>query len=258
MTVNVGLRGDKSAILEVKDMKAGYGSSEVLHGINFAMNAGDAVAIIGPNGAGKSTLLTTIAGLRRTYGGSILFRGAEVQNLRTSQRVRQGLILVPEGRQVFPTLTVSENLWLGGFTARDSRDESTAAALDLFPALARRLTQRAGTLSGGEQQMLAIARGLIARPKLLMVDEPSLGLAPVLLELLVERLRVLRDQFEVSMLIAEQGIALARDVCEVVHVLAAGRLVATVSPDASREEVHELYLGGDVISAQHPEKMLLA
>jgi branched-chain amino acid transport system ATP-binding protein len=235
----------REPLLEVTGLYAGYHASEVLHGVDMTVRPGEAVALIGPNGAGKSTLLATIVGSTKARRGTIRFDGHELQKRRMAQRIRQGIVLVPEGRQVFPTLTVRENLWLGGFVAPTERDESMQAVLEVFPRLGERLGQRAGTLSGGEQQMLAIGRGLVAKPTLLMIDEPSLGLAPVLIEVVVERLKTLRRQLGIAMLIAEQGVTVAKEVCDRVYVLGAGRVQATVGADISRDELHHLYLGAN-------------
>jgi branched-chain amino acid transport system ATP-binding protein len=239
------------SLLEVNRLVAGYDSAEILHGIDLRVDKGEAVALIGPNGAGKSTLLNAIIGLGRTRSGQIRFDGQDLLKQRMSRRVRNGVVLVPEGRQVFPTLSVKENLWLGGFVASDTRKDSIDGVLELFPRLSERLNQRAGTLSGGEQQMLAIGRGLVTQPKLLMIDEPSLGLAPVLIEIVVERLQLLRKQLGITMLIAEQGISVAKEVCDRVYVLGAGRIAATVHADISRDELHQLYLGAAPASAEH-------
>jgi branched-chain amino acid transport system ATP-binding protein len=232
-----------NTLLNISGLVAGYNSAEILHGIDLRVGQGEAVAVIGPNGAGKSTLLNAIAGLGRTRSGTISFDGQDLLKQRMPQRERKGVVLVPEGRQVFPTLSVKENLWLGGFAASSTRKESIEGVLELFPRLAERLTQRAGTLSGGEQQMLAIGRGLVARPKLLMIDEPSLGLAPVLIEIVVERLQLLRKDLGITMLIAEQGISVAKEVCDRSYVLGAGRIAAIVRNDISGDELHQLYLG---------------
>jgi branched-chain amino acid transport system ATP-binding protein len=240
-----------STLLDISGLVAGYDSAEILHGVDLRVGQGEAVAVIGPNGAGKSTLLKAIAGLGRTRSGTIRFDGQDLLKQRMPRRVRNGLVLVPEGRQVFPTLSVKENLWLGGFTASSTRKESIDGVLELFPRLAERLAQRAGTLSGGEQQMLAIGRGLVARPKLLMIDEPSLGLAPVLIEVVVERLQLLRKDLGITMLIAEQGISVAKEVCDRIYVLGAGRIGAAVQADISGNELHQLYLGAAPAAAEH-------
>jgi branched-chain amino acid transport system ATP-binding protein len=237
-------------LLEISGLVAGYDSAEILHGVDLRVGHGEAVAVIGPNGAGKSTLLNAIAGLGKTRSGTIRFDGEDLLRQKMPRRVRNGVVLVPEGRQVFPTLSVKENLWLGGFAASSTRKESIEEVLELFPRLAERLAQRAGTLSGGEQQMLAIGRGLVARPKLLMIDEPSLGLAPVLIEIVVERLQLLRKDLGITMLIAEQGISVAKEVCDRIYILGAGRIGDPVQADISGDELHQLYLGAAPAAAE--------
>ena len=171
-------------MLEIKDLVAGYNNVPILKNLNISANSGDITVVIGPNGAGKSTLLKTISGLIPTSEGSIKFDGNEISKMPPDEIVKLGIIHVPEGRMIFNRLTVSENLLMGAFQQSNAnkKKEDFDRVLQLFPILAKRLSQLGGTLSGGEQQMLAIGRGLMSSPKLLMLDEPSLGIAPIIVE----------------------------------------------------------------------------
>jgi branched-chain amino acid transport system ATP-binding protein len=230
-------------LLAVSSLVAGYRGSEVLHGIDLHVGARETVGVIGPNGAGKSTLLKTLAGAHPVRSGSVRLDGVEIVRRSAARRVADGLVLVPEGREVFAPLTVRENLWLGGLSGRGDRDETTEMVFTLFPRLRERAGQLAGTLSGGEQQMLAIGRGLMAHPRLLMIDEPSLGLAPVLIDVMNERLAAIRAEVGIAMLIAEQGVTIAAESCDRIYVVAGGGVVAEVGSDVSERELLDLYLG---------------
>jgi branched-chain amino acid transport system ATP-binding protein len=233
-------------VLEVDDLVAGYRGSEILHGIDLHLDRGEVVGVIGPNGAGKSTLLKTLAGAHPTRSGRIRVQGTDVTRWPAARRVPHGVVLVPEGREVFAALSVRENLWLGAFCAPKTRAALLETVYDLFPRLRERSGQAAGTLSGGEQQMLAIGRGLMAGPKLLMIDEPSLGLAPVLIDTMIEQLARIRAELGITMLIAEQGLNLAAEICGRSYVVASGRIAAEVGPDVSDRRLSELYLGSTV------------
>jgi len=213
-------------MLRVRDVRISHGRVPAVHGVSFEVAAGKIAAIVGANGAGKSTLLRAIAGLNRVDAGEIAFEGRPIQRLPAHRRVGLGLALVPEGRHLFPRLTVQRNLDLGAWSRRDRREN--AISLDLvystFPVLAERRQQLAGTLSGGEQQMLAIGRGLMSRPKLLMLDEPSWGIAPMLVSRIFETIAAI-NKAGVSVLLVEQNVrralSLAHDAC----VLQTGRIV---------------------------------
>jgi branched-chain amino acid transport system ATP-binding protein len=214
--------------LAVTDLRAGYGRQEVLHGISMTVGAGEAVAVLGANGAGKSTLMKVISGSIRPRGGEIEFEGRRLRG-GPSGRVRQGLVQVAEGHQIIGTLTVAENLALGGFrdwpfNGRRERKEAEDRAYHLFPILAEKRNQVAGLMSGGQQQMLAIARGLMARPTLLLLDEPSLGLAPVVVAQIYERLAELKDN-HLSMVIVEQNSDRAMAFCDRTYVVRLGEVV---------------------------------
>jgi branched-chain amino acid transport system ATP-binding protein len=169
-------------VLELIDLKVSYGGVEALHGLSLKVEEGELVAILGSNGAGKSTTLMAVSGLVKPRSGQVLFKGERIDVLKSHEVVQKGITQAPEGRRVFGPMTVEENLRLGAFTRREDSGETMAWVYDLFPRLKERRSQMAGTLSGGEQQMLAIGRGIMARPKLLLLDEPSMGLAPVVID----------------------------------------------------------------------------
>jgi len=211
-------------LLATESLSAGYGALDVIRDINLEVEKGELVAVLGANGAGKSTLMRALSGLNRPVGGSVLFLGRHIERYSASRIVGEGLVLVPEGRQVFPELTVIDNIRLGAYARGDADVEAAAKKqLDRFPPLKARRNQRAGLLSGGEQQMLAIARGLIARPAVLMLDEPSLGLAPKLIESLYDLLRDLRDE-GTTILLVDQMAALALSVADRAYVLQSGTI----------------------------------
>jgi branched-chain amino acid transport system ATP-binding protein len=214
-------------MLRVRDLQVSYGRVPALHGISLEVPAGQITAVVGANGAGKSTLLRAIAGLSRVDSGSIELDGKPVHGLEAHQRVGLGLSLIPEGRRLFPRLTVARNLELGAYTRRDRSEIAASLALvvQTFPFLQERLGQLAGTLSGGEQQMLAIGRGLMSRPRLLMLDEPSWGVAPMLVTKIFETLQAI-NRTGVTMLLVEQNVKRALSIAHRAAVIQTGRTVA--------------------------------
>ena len=211
-------------MLELRDVRVSYGQTEVVHGVSLSVARGEVVGMIGPNGAGKSSVLRSICGLARPSAGMATFEGRTVTGMAPEQIAQLGLALVPEGRHIFKTLTVAENLRLG---ARDETDvgELMDRTLERFPILRERAGQRADRLSGGEQQQLAIARALLGKPKLLILDEPSLGLAPKMIDVIYELLGELREE-GVTMLLVEQNAARTIDFCDRCLVLSTGKLRA--------------------------------
>jgi branched-chain amino acid transport system ATP-binding protein len=213
-------------MLEVRGLSVAYGAVAAVWDATFAVRPGEVVALIGPNGAGKTSTLKAILGLIPPRSGEVAFQGQRLERQSAYQRVRSGLALVPEGRRLFPAMTVAENLELGAFAAGARRDsgEGLQRVLALFPRLAERRRQLAGTLSGGEQQMLAIGRALMSAPALIMLDEPSLGLAPRMIELLYEHLRALRHE-GLTILLVEQFVYGALELADRGYVLERGRIV---------------------------------
>jgi branched-chain amino acid transport system ATP-binding protein len=232
--------------LKVADLEVFYGGIHALHSVNLHVDQGEIVSVIGANGAGKSTLLKTIAGVKQYGSGSIMLNGRVLPN-QSHQVVKEGVTLVPEGRRIFAELTVKENLMLGAYVRKDAA--SVAASMNqvfqLFPVLKERLGQRGGTLSGGEQQMLALGRALMSAPKLLLLDEPSLGLAPMLINALFEAVVQLNQQTGLTILLVEQNAALALDVSQRAYVLKTGEIVMEgTGPELLADErVKESYLG---------------
>lgn len=235
-------------VLEVTDLHASRGAANVLKGIGLAVGEHEAVCLIGANGAGKSTLMRAIAGLLRPVQGTVRFDGAEIQSLPADAIVRRGVALVPEGRQVFAPLTVLDNLRMGAYSRRSlSRSEfeaDLARVLAIFPKLAERLKQQAGTLSGGEQQMVAIARALMSRPRMLLLDEPSLGLAPKIVAGIFDVIARLAHE-GTAILLAEQNANMAFKVCSRGYLLSEGHCVLSgdTTELATHERVKEAYLG---------------
>jgi branched-chain amino acid transport system ATP-binding protein len=235
--------------LEVSGLRSGYGRIEVLHGVDLVVGGGELVAVIGANGAGKTTLLRTLSGLRRPSAGRVVLDGRDVAGRPAERLAADGLAHVPENRLVFPTLTVDDNLALGAWTRRRDRDgaaEARRRALELFPRLAERVRQPAGTMSGGEQQMLAIARGLMARPRMLLLDEPSMGLAPRVVSEIFATLRRLRDEQRLTILLVEQNTRAAFKVADRVYVMDRGRIAMEGRPGELLDDprVQHAYLGG--------------
>ena len=236
-----------SAMLEVKDLSVAYGKILAVKDVSFSVNQGEIVTLIGSNGAGKSTTLRTISGLLHPRTGSIAFKGETISGKAGHDVVKLGITQSPEGRRIFPRMTVSENLDLGAFLRKDK--EGVAAdydrVLELFPRLKERINQKAGTMSGGEQQMLAVARALMGKPELLLLDEPSMGLAPVLVELIFDTIKTIREQ-GVTVLLVEQNALAALDVADRAYVLESGSIKMSGSAKelASNDEVTKAYLGG--------------
>jgi branched-chain amino acid transport system ATP-binding protein len=237
-----------SALLEVKNLTVNYGVITALQGISLKVNAGDIVTLIGANGAGKTTTLRTISGLLRARGGQVLYEGRDITNLPPHQLVRLGLAQVPEGRMVFANLTVHENLHMGAYLSRDKAAirRELDYVFNLFPRLKEREKQVAGTLSGGEQQMLAIGRALMSKPRFLMLDEPSLGIAPLLVQKIFEKIVEINRQHGITILLVEQNANLALEVSNYGYVLETGRILLEDRSPALREnpQVRSAYLGG--------------
>ncbi len=235
------------ALLEVKGLAVSYGAIRALHGISFHVDEGEVVTLIGANGAGKSTTLRAISGLQPADSGHILYRGEDITQTEASAIVRRGVVHVPEGRHIFAPLTVRENLEMGAFTRKDKNEieESMTHVFQLFPRLKERLEQPGGTLSGGEQQMLAVARALMAKPHLLLMDEPSMGLAPILVEEIFEIIAEISQQ-GVTILLVEQNAHMALSVAKRGYVIETGRieLEGAAQDLAANPQVRAAYLGG--------------
>ncbi len=234
-------------MLELHGVHTYYGPIHALKGISLRVDEGQVAALLGANGAGKSTLINTISGIVRARRGQIRFQGEPIERTRPEVLVRRGLVQVPEGRQLFPELTVAENLRMGAYTRRDRAAVRVdqRRVLNYFPRLRERLKQPAGTLSGGEQQMLALARALMARPKLLLLDEPSLGLAPMLVRQLYDILAQLHGE-GIPLLLAEQNANMALGLADYAYVLTLGRITLKGSTEqlVKDDNVRRLYLGG--------------
>jgi branched-chain amino acid transport system ATP-binding protein len=243
-----GVRGNGAQpILLLEELSVSYGKIAAVRGLDLTVYPGEIVTLIGANGAGKSTTLRTISGLLHPRSGEIIYEGSPIQGRQGHDVVRLGICHAPEGRRIFPRMTVSENLDLGAFLRRDAagvaRDRQRV--LELFPVLGERLSQKAGTLSGGEQQMLAVARALLGAPKLLLLDEPSMGLAPVLVDLIFETLETIREQ-GTTILLVEQNALAALEVADYGYVLESGALKLEGPADEllAHADVVEAYLGG--------------
>ncbi len=210
-------------MLKINDLKVNYGGIEAVKGISFEVPEKSIVTLIGANGAGKSTTLRTIAGLKKPESGSISFLGKDITGTDTSSIIAQGITLVPEGRHVFPDMTVLENIKIGAYLRKDSLEDDINWVYDLFPRLKERSWQLAGTLSGGEQQMLAVARALMSRPKLMMMDEPSLGLAPIIVQGIFDIIREINKQ-GVTILLIEQNANMALHAADLAYVMETGHI----------------------------------
>jgi branched-chain amino acid transport system ATP-binding protein len=234
-----------TALLDIRGLRGGYGRVEVLRGVDLHVNAGETVALLGSNGAGKTTLNNTLCGLYAAWQGSVAFDGHDLTRAHHRSIVRAGLIQVPEGRKVFPNLDVMENLELGAFTrARERRSANLDKVFGIFPRLKERTKQLAGTLSGGEQQMLAIGRGLMAEPKLLILDEPSLGLSPLLVEEMFSLIRQLRTG-GLAVLLVEQNVGQSLEIADRAYVLENGsiRFAGLPADLLASDELRRAYLG---------------
>ena len=233
-------------LLSAENLSVSYGVIRAVRDFSFHVNEGEIVTILGSNGAGKSSTLNAIMGFAPIISGGVRFNGAEITDRSTEQIVGAGLTLTPEGRRVFPDLTVYENLLLGSYVTRGKGlNGSLAEMFDLFPVLAERRQQLAGTLSGGEQQMLAIARSLMSQPKLLMLDEPSLGLAPIIVAEVFKLIGRLRER-GTTILLIEQNVAQSLDIADRAYLLELGALVREGAADefAEEAEIEQMYLGG--------------
>jgi branched-chain amino acid transport system ATP-binding protein len=231
-------------ILQLESVTAGYHGNQVLHGISVNVPAGQAVVILGPNGAGKSSLLAVASGLLRHRGGRVLLEGRDISALPPHERAKLGIAHVPEGRRIFRRQTVEENLLMGAYTcSKETAEAGFRWVYELFPVLERKRRDLAWTMSGGEQQMLAIAQAVMARPRVLLLDEPSAGLAPALVKQVFERVRTLNEQ-GIALLMVEQVVAGALAVADYVYVLTDGRTVAErPAAEMDAEEVERRYLG---------------
>ncbi|MCB1851457.1 MAG: ABC transporter ATP-binding protein [Gammaproteobacteria bacterium] len=235
------------ALLKIAGLTAHYGPIQALHGISLEVKPGELVAIVGANGAGKTTLLLTLSGVQRASGGSISFDDREISRMASHKIVQSGICHVPEGRQVFAPLSVEDNLRLGGYSLRsdqDLLDQELDGIYQLFPILKEKRKQTAGTLSGGQQQMLAIGRALLGRPRLLLLDEPSMGLAPLLVEEIFRVIRELNDK-GVTILLVEQNANAALRIADRGYVLETGRVILGAAADEllADEAVRRAYLG---------------
>jgi branched-chain amino acid transport system ATP-binding protein len=233
-------------MLEVADLQVAYGAAPALWGVSLEVRRGELLCVVGPNGAGKTTLINALAGIQRTRGGRIVFEGRDITALAPHRFCEAGIAIVPEGRRLFTRMSVRENLELGSYlpAARARRAESLEAAFALFPVLKEKLAAPAGELSGGQQQMVAIARALMARPRLLLLDEPSLGLAPAIVHDMLAAIRRINGE-GMAVLLVEQNVVMAMELSHRAYVLEEGRIVATGTPAdlLARPEIQRAYLG---------------
>ena len=236
----------REQILQIENIHVRYSGLPVIHGLTLALNAGETVCVVGSNGAGKSTLLRAIMGAQRVFDGRILFKGREIHKLRTEEIVELGIIYVPEEKMLFQPLSVEENLLLGGYTLKDAAQIETNLGFvyKLFPQLNERRNQPASTLSGGEQQMVAIGRGLMSNPQVLMLDEPSLGLAPVLVDEVLDTVRRLKEE-GITILLVEQNVREALDLADRGYILQTGQVIAEGSGNEllDSEVIRSAFLG---------------
>lgn len=232
-------------MLEVKGLEASYGAVQVIRGMDFHVPAGEVVVILGANGAGKTTTLRALCNMCNT-AGSVLLEGNEIRGRNTADIVRRGIAHVPQGRGTFPELSVTDNLLIGAYVRKDKEiNDDVGKYFDVFPRLGERKDQLAGSLSGGEQQMLAVARALMSRPRLLLLDEPSLGLAPLIIEDLFERFSALNKEEGVTLLIVEQNANLALDIANYAYVIESGQISLSGTSEELKNDpaVQEAYLG---------------
>ena len=233
-------------MLTLKDVHVDYGHFHALQGISFEIKQGEIVALLGSNGAGKTTTINTISGINKVFSGEIIYKGQSINDVRPNDRVQMGIVQVPEGRKLFPYMTVMDNLLVGSFNkaSRASRKESLEMCFDLFPKLYERRTQFAGTLSGGEQQMVAVSRAIMACPQIIMFDEPSLGLAPVIVEDVFENIKKLNKMGR-TILLVEQNVMLSLEVADRAYVIENGRNVMNglANELMENESIREAYLG---------------
>jgi branched-chain amino acid transport system ATP-binding protein len=233
-------------MLELHELQVAYGPAPALWGVSLRLAAGELLCVVGPNGAGKTTLINAVGGVLRARAGSIVFDGEDITALPAHRFIAAGIALVPEGRRLFTGMTVRENLELGSYlkAARAQRQASLDAVLELFPALREKLASLAGELSGGQQQMVAIGRALMARPRLLLLDEPSLGLSPLIVHEMFAAIRRINDD-GTTVLLVEQNVALAMQMADRAYVLEEGRIAAEGAPAEllARPEIQRAYLG---------------
>ena len=234
----------RTPLLRLQDLKIAYGGIQAVKGIALELHAGETVCLIGANGAGKTTTLNAIAGVLPIAGGDIHYKGERINALPAHRRLRAGIALVPEGRGIFHRMSVLDNLLLGAYQRRDNLDADVERVYTLFPRLKERLSQPGGTLSGGEQQMLAMGRALMARPKLLLLDEPSMGLSPLLVETIFKTIGEIRDQ-GATVLLVEQNAAMALEIADRAYVIESGTisLQGTGAELAVNDRVRRAYLG---------------
>jgi branched-chain amino acid transport system ATP-binding protein len=236
-----------SALLEIRNLETFYGPIMAIRGVSLEVHKSQIVAVLGANGAGKTTLLKTISGIMDPEKGKIIFDGEEIQGKEPHQIVKRGIVHVPEGREVFPLLTVEDNLALGAYTRGDKAGiaRSRDLVFSYFPILAERRQQEAGTLSGGQQQMLAIGRGLMLEPRIMLLDEPSLGLSPLLTQEIFAILKRLNTEVGMTMMLVEQNAAVALDLADQGYVMELGRIVMndTAAKLAASEDIQSFYLG---------------
>jgi branched-chain amino acid transport system ATP-binding protein len=232
-----------TTILEAASVTTGYGKKQVLHGVSVHVESGEIVAVIGHNGAGKTTLLKALFGLLPAWSGDVRYAGSRITGRRPALNVRDGIAFVPQGHGVFTDLSVRENLLLGGYTAGEDDPQRVEAVYELFPILHERYAQRAGTLSGGQQQMLALGLALMQRPKVLLLDEPSLGLAPLLVQRVIESVQEINRRFGTAIVLVEQNIRQALRVASRVYVMKVGQIAVEEQASAllARPDLWELF-----------------